>query len=158
MTTLSAPAEEDPRQRRALARFAAVNCIANAMQNGLSFTGSVAAAAQQPWDGRIYSGATLEEWFYRHRDGQFAALHDRPRLDKGRPRALLDASVTEALFNLRRQHPHLTLQNLARELVRQGVLQEGAYSLSTLQRRRLGSDQRSHQSLRAALAQHALDD
>ena len=47
MSTLLAPAEDDPRQRRALARFAAVNWIENAIQNGLSFTRSVQAAAQQ---------------------------------------------------------------------------------------------------------------
>lgn len=145
MTTTTSPADEDPRQRRALARFQAVNWIENAIQNGLSFTRATQAAAEQPWDGRFYSAAALEEWFYRYRDGQFAALHDQPRRDKGQPRVLLEASVTEALLSLRRQYPQLTLKSLADELVRRGLLEAGSYSLSTLQRRlgQAGLDRKS---------------
>lgn len=134
MTTLAAPAEDDPRQHRALARFSAVNWITQAIQNGLSLSRAVHAAAEQAWGGRVYSAATLEEWYYRYRHGGFGGLHDQPRQDRGTHRAL-DPSAVEALIGLRREHPQLTLKSLANELVRRAVLQEGTYSLSTLQRR-----------------------
>jgi transposase InsO family protein len=144
MTTLAAPAEEDPHQRRALARFSAVNWITQAIQNGLSLSRAVHAAAEQAWGGRVYSAATLEEWYYRYRHGGFGGLHDRPRHDRGTHRTL-DASALQALVNLRREHPQLTLKSLADELVRRDILHQGAYSLSTLQRRltQAGLDRRS---------------
>jgi len=55
--------------------------------------------------------ATIEHWLYRYQHGQFAALHNQPRSDKGTQRAL-DAMSAEALFVLRRQHPELTIKNL----------------------------------------------
>ncbi len=144
MTAIAAPAEDDPQQRRALARFGAVNWIAQAIQNGLSLTGAVHAAAQQAWDGRLYAPSTLEEWYYRHTHGGFKALHDQPRSDRGTHRAL-DPSATEALLSLRRQHPELTVETLAKRLVQQDILIAGAYSMSTLYRRlhQAGLDGRS---------------
>lgn len=144
MNTLSCPAEENPQERRALARFAAVQAVLQACQNGLSFTQALQQGAQQAWDGRHFAAATLEHWFYRYRHGRFAALQTRARSDKGVPKAL-DPAATEALRALRRAHPQLTLRALAAELVRRGVLQEGAYSESTLQRRlaEAGLDRRS---------------
>lgn len=151
MTALAAPADEDPRQRRALARFGAVNWIAQALQNGLSLTRAVSAAADQSWDGRLYAPSTLEEWHYRYVHGGFAALHDQPRNDRGVQRAL-DPAATQALLKLRREYPQLTVKSLADQLVRQGVLVEGAYSASTLYRRlhQAGLDRRS---LKAGSAQ-----
>ena len=85
-----------------------------------------------------------ETWVYKFQHGHFAALHDQPRSDQGQKRAL-DPAVTEALIQLRRQHPEFTLQALAQELVRQGVLQPGTFSYSTLHRRLVeaGLDRRS---------------
>ena len=141
--TTAAP-DENPNQNRALARFAAVQAVEQARQSGLSFLQALQRAAQQTWNGRYFAPATLEAWCYRYRHGQFAALHDQPRSDKGKKRAL-DPASAEALLQLRRLHPQLTLPALALELVRQGLLQEGAFSLSTLQRRlaEAGLDRRS---------------
>jgi transposase InsO family protein len=147
MTTLSAPADDDPHQRRALARFAAVQMVLQARQRGLSLYQALHQAAQEPWDGRHYSPATIEHWLYRYEHGQFAALHNQPRSDKGTQRAL-DSAAAEALFVLRRQHPELTIKNLVAELLRQGVLQPGTYSDSTIQRRLIqaGLDRKSLQA------------
>ena len=134
MNTTTAPAADDPRERKALARFAAVQVVLQACQRGLALSRALLEAAQQPWDGRFYAADTIEDWLYRFRHGQFAALYDQPRCDRGQVRAL-DPAATEALLNLRRQHPELTLPALAQELLRQGVLQPGAFSMSTLQRR-----------------------
>ncbi len=144
MNTITGSAADDPRERRALARFAAVQMVLQAAQRGLSWSRAFLEAAQQPWEGRFYSSDTIAEWLYRFRHGQFAALYDQPRSDKGQKRAL-DPGATEALFNLRRLHPELTLPALVEELLRQGILQPGGFSLSTLQRRLVeaGLDRRS---------------
>lgn len=144
MNTTSAPTDDDPRQRRALARFAAVQMVLQARQRGLPLYGALQEAAQQPWEGRFYSPETIEDWVYRFQHGNFPALYDRPRRDKGQARAL-DPAAVEALLNLRRAHPELTVMALSQELLRQGVLQPGAFSYSTLQRRlaEAGLDRRS---------------
>ena len=144
MNTIASPSDENPHQIRALARFAAVQAVHRARQNGLTFTQALQLAAQQLWDGRLFSPTTIEAWVYRYRRGQFAALHSRPRSDRGKNKALAPAA-TEALLNLRRLHPQLTVQALARELVRQGLLSPGTFSFSTLQRRlaEAGLDRRS---------------
>ena len=130
----TAPTEDDPRQRRALARFAAVQLVLQARQRAIPLYRALQQAAQQPWDGRFYSADTIEDWLYRFQHGGFAALYDQVRSDRGQRRAL-DPAATEALLNLRRQHPELTLPALSAELLRQGVLQPGTFSFSTLQRR-----------------------
>jgi len=134
MSTTTAPADEDPRQRRALARFAAVQMVLQARQRGIPLYRALQQAAEQAWEGRFYAPDTLEDWVYRFRRGNFPALHDQSRRDKGQVRSL-DPAATEALINLRRLHPQLTLPALTQELLRQGVLQPGAFSASTLQRR-----------------------
>lgn len=150
MNPIAAPADDDPRERRALARFAAVQAVLQARQRGLSVSRALREAAQQPWDGRYFSAETLENWLYRFEHGHFAALHDQPRSDQGQKRAL-DPAVTEALLTLRRAHPEMTLHALTQELLRQGVLQPGTFSNSTLHRRltEAGLDRRS---LRAGAA------
>lgn len=150
MNASTALPDDDPRQQRALARFAAVQMVLQARQHGTPLFRALQEASQQAWDGRFYSPSTIEEWLYRFRHGQFAGLYDQPRADKGQKRAL-DPAATEALINLRRLHPELTLQALMEELLRQGILQPGAYSYSTLQRRLVeaGLDRRS---LRAGAA------
>src|SRR5690242_6503668 len=116
MNQITCPSEDDPRERRALARFAAVQMVLQAVQRGLSLSQALQEAAHQPWDGRFYSPQTLVEWLYRFRRGQFAALHDQPRSDKGQKRTL-DPSAIEALLNLRRLHPELTIPALEKELL-----------------------------------------
>ena len=144
MINTSAPADDDPRQRQALTRFAAVQAVQQGCERGLTFTQALHHAAEQPWDGRLYSLSALERWFYRYRDGRFAALSNQPRRDRGQKRAL-DPQALEALLQLRRLHPSFTLQSLIQELIRTGVLQPGTFSYSTLHRRlvELGLDRRS---------------
>jgi putative transposase len=146
----SPPADENPRESRARARFAAVQVVMQAVQNGLPMVQAAQQAAQQPWDGRFFSAATIEEWYYDYRRGKFAALQGQPRSDRGQPRTL-DPSAVDALLKLRREHPKLTVTALTEELVRQGVLERGAFSASTVQRR-LAEAGLDRQSLRAGAA------
>ncbi len=138
---------EDPQLDKALARFAAVQSIQQSIQSGSSLLVALQNAAQQLWGGRYYTASTIETWWYRHRREGFAALQSQPRSDKGKKRAL-DPAVTQALIELRLEHPHLTLKALVKELLRRDVLQEGSYSLGTLPRRLAGAglDRESVQS------------
>jgi len=151
MSKISCPAEEDPHQRRALARFAAVQMVEQARQSGLSFLQALQRASMQHWDGRLYAASTIEAWCYRYQHGKFAALQNQPRSDRGKKRAL-DPAATEALLELRQKHPHLSLEALSQELLQRGLLQKGAFSYSTLQRR-LAEAGLDRQSLKAGSGQ-----
>ena len=81
------PPDDDARQRRALARFAAVQMVLQARQRGLPLYRALQEAAQQSWDGRFYAADTIEDWVYRFEHGNFPALYDQRRRDKGTHRA-----------------------------------------------------------------------
>ena len=70
----SLPANENPRDTRALARFAAVQAVVQGVQHGLPMVRAAQQAALQPWAGRYFAAATIEDWYYDYRKGQFAAL------------------------------------------------------------------------------------
>lgn len=139
--------EDDPRDARALARFAAVQKVMQGIQSGLSMARAAQVAAEQAWDGRFFAAPTLEDWYYHYRRGKFGALQAVPRSDRGVSKAMPPEAV-EALRQLRREHPELTVRALAAELTRQGVLPAGSVSDSTLQRR-LTEAGLDRQSLRA---------
>lgn len=138
------PAEENPHETRALARFAAVQAVEQARQAGLPLVHAIQQAAQQAWDGRIYAAATIEEWVYKYRRSKFGALQNRPRSDRGQNRTL-EPEALAALLKLRAEYPTLTLKALTDELARRGVAGLAGVSASTLRRRLLqaGLDRRS---------------
>jgi transposase InsO family protein len=138
---------EDPGENRALGRFAAVQLVVQAIQSGQSMVQAIEQAALQAWDGRYFSARTIEDWYYRYKRDKFAALQNRPRSDRGIPKAV-DPAAVEALIKLRREHPQFTVKALSDELVRQGILLPGTFSSSTLQRR-LAEAGLDRQSLRA---------
>lgn len=139
--------EDDPRDARALARFAAVQKVMQGIQSGLSMARAAQVAAEQAWDGRFFAAPTIEDWYYHYRRGKFGALQAVPRSDRGVSKAMAPEAV-EALRQLRREHPKLTVRALAAELTRKGVLAAGSVSDSTLQRR-LTEAGLDRQSLRA---------
>ena len=140
-------AAENPDETRALARFAAVQAVVQVVQNGHTLTQACQQAALQTWDGRFYSAATIEDWYYGYKHDKFAALQNHPRSDKGKLKAM-DPAAVEALLKLRGAHPQLTVKALTEELLRQGILQPGTFSASTVQRR-LAQAGLDRQSLRA---------
>jgi transposase InsO family protein len=141
------PNKERSHRDKALGRFAAIQSIKQSLDNALSMTAALELAARQPWNGRFYSASTIETWWYRFRRGGFDALLEQPRSDQGAHKAL-EPGALEHLITLRKEHPRLTLKALAAELMRRGVLQPGAFSLSTLHRR-LTEAGLDRQSLRA---------
>lgn len=140
-------AAENPDESRALGRFAAVQAVMQTLPNGHSLAQACQQAAQQAWDGRFFSAATIEGWYYGYKRDKFAALQNHPRRDRGMHKAM-DPAAVEALVQLRRAHPQLTVAALSAELLRQGLLQPGTFSASTLQRR-LAEAGLDRQSLRA---------
>jgi len=140
-------ADENTDEARALARFAAVQAVIQAVQNGNSLGSACQQAALQAWDGRLFAAATIEDWYYGYKHSKFAALQNQRRSDKGQHKAL-DPAAVEALCQLRRAHPTMTVKALTAELLRQGVLTAGTFSDSTLQRRLAGAGL-DRQSLRA---------
>jgi len=130
--------------QRALARYAAVSWIEQALSGGLTFTKALMLASQKDWQGRYYAPGTLEHWYYQYQRGQFGALQPKVRKDKGQLKALSPTAV-EALLALRRQYPDLTVRHLAQQLVQAGHLLEGHFSLVSLHRQlaRHGLDRQS---------------
>jgi len=141
---ITSQGQEEPREERALARYAAVQCVIQALQAGQSLAAALEHARRQAWGGREYSASAIEEWYYAHRKAGFGGLRTGPRRDRGQPWALEESQVA-ALLALRRDNPALTLEAIAAELEKRGILQKGGYSMSTLQRRvtQAGLDRRS---------------
>ena len=76
---------------------------------------------------------TLLEWTLRYRRNGLAALHPKPRLDRGQQRVV--APETAALIErLKRANPHRTGTSLLRELAPTGEQEKTELSASTLYR------------------------
>ena len=135
---------EEPREAKALVRFAAVQAVLQGVQAGQSLVQALRSASEHNWEGRRYSFSTIEDWYYRYRAGKFAGLVSSQRSDRGASRSM-DPQAVEELGKLRREHPQLTVPALIAELRRRGILEEGGYSASTVHRRlaEMGLDRRS---------------
>ena len=119
--------------QEALTRHAAVSWIEEALKENFTLARATALASERTWGGKHYSASTLESWYYRKRHQGFAALRRRPRQDKGVHKAL-SPEACEALLAWRKEHPQLSVKVLVRQLVQQGVLQPGTFSLPTVYR------------------------
>ena len=83
----------------------------------------------------------MEGWLYEYRAGGFAALKRQSRRDKGQLRALPPEDI-QAIIKLRLSQPALPVSALVRQLLAQGVLEPGTFSMPTVCRvlRREGLD------------------
>jgi putative transposase len=82
---------------------------------------------------RTISVPTLERWYYRYRRGGLAALHPKPRNDRGRAKALTEEQRS-LLLDIRREHPSASVTLIVRTLVADGRLARGAVSPATVRR------------------------
>jgi len=125
----------------ALVRHSAVSWIEAAIKQGQTLSRALALASDLEWGARHYSPRTLEGWLYEWRERGFCALARATRRDKGGSRVLRAAEV-EALVKLRVAHPSLSVIALVRQLVGEGVLQKGGFSMPSVYRvlRREGLD------------------
>lgn len=125
----------------ALARHAAVSWIQEALKEHFTLARALSLASERRWGDKLYAASTLERWYYQFCAQGFSALQRQPRKDKGTRKAL-GPEAGQALLDLRRQHPQLKIKVLVRQLVDQGTLQAGTFSLPSVYR---------------FLAQHGLD-
>ena len=113
-----------PQNRQALVRHSAITWIEQCRNSGRCFGECLKRAAELAWGGRFFSARTLEEWYYAHRHGGFSRLQSPPRSDRGTLRAL-DPQVAQAILELRKSQPQLTVTALLERLRTQGVIEPG---------------------------------
>lgn len=117
----------------ALARHAAASWIQEALKQNFTLARATALASERTWGDKIYSASTLESWYYLLRHQGFDALHRQPRKDKGSRKAL-SPEACQALLEWRPKYPQLTIKVLVRQLINQGTLQLGTFSLPSVYR------------------------
>ena len=76
---------------------------------------------------------TIEEWLYKYRSGGFDALKPATRADTGSSRAI-PQNVQQAIEELLKARPGLTVPLVVKELQARGMLQQGQVSSSALYR------------------------
>jgi putative transposase len=115
--------------RRALLRHSAVSWIEQCRNSGHSFCECIKRASELDWEGRLFSPRTLEDWYYAHRQGGFSRLQARGRSDAGTLRAL-DPQVAQAILELRRSQPRMTVTAILERLRTQGIIEPGTSGCS----------------------------
>jgi putative transposase len=76
---------------------------------------------------------TLEEWYYKYRQGGFAALRPRPRKDRHTSRVLSE-ELQQLILDMRREDPGRSARLIVRELELAGRLRAGQVSRSSVER------------------------
>lgn len=117
----------------ALARHAAVSWIQEALKSQFTLARALSLASERTWGDKLYAASTLERWYYQFDAHGFSALQRQPRKDKGTRKAL-GPEAGQALLELRRQQPQLKVKVLVRQLLDQGTLQSGTFSLPSVYR------------------------
>ena len=124
-------------QKKALARYAAVcwvnERVSQENPDGRALQTAIMEASQKLWDGYHFSAGSIERYYYTYRKDGFPALLPAGRSDKGRAR-VISAEIQEKLLDARRQHYGMDITTLVRHLTDTGVLEPGAFSLSSVYR------------------------
>ena len=129
---------DDKRQKMALWRYALLGPLVSAkLEHGDRQALLTAAAA------RVYSkpdgcpvevsARTLEDWYYRYREGGLEALAPQARSDQGRSR-VMTSEVVELVLRCKRERPRRSIRRIIRMLERAKVVRPGALSHSTVHR------------------------
>ena len=117
----------------ALARHAAASWIQEALKQNFTLVRATALASERPWGGKVYTASTLESWYYLLRNQGFDALQRHPRKDQGSRKAL-SPEACQALVAWRQKYPQLTVKAVVRQLLEQGTLAPGTFSLPSVYR------------------------
>lgn len=124
-------------QKKALARYAAVCWVSNRVSEGApdgrTLQVAIVEASKKNWDGFQFSAGSIERYYYAYRKDGFHALVPPGREDKGQCRAL-SQEEQDKLIEARLQHPKMDATVLVRQLVEDGVLQAGRFSMSSVYR------------------------
>jgi putative transposase len=94
--------------------------------------------AQQTWQdhngqSRRVAYKTLEEWFYKYRNGGFEALKPRPRKDRHKSR-ILPEDIQQLILEMKREDPGRSARLIVRELELAGRIGPRQVSVSSVQR------------------------
>ena len=116
MNTTASPSRAEA---LALARFALISRIEELLRTPVPLKvalETVASASVLEWDGQSQPVArrTLEDWWYCYRRGGFAALHPKPRADRGVPR-VLSAEQEQRLVAAVQAQPAIAVKVLYRQ-------------------------------------------
>lgn len=76
---------------------------------------------------------TLEEWFYKYRNGGFEALKPRPRKDRNKSRVLAE-DLQQLVLEMKREDPGRSAHLILREMELAGRIAAGQASVSCVQR------------------------
>jgi putative transposase len=76
---------------------------------------------------------TLEEWYYKYRNGGFAALQPRPRRDRNTSR-VLSQELQQLIVDMKREDPGRSARLIVGELELAGRIRMGQVSRSTVER------------------------
>lgn len=76
---------------------------------------------------------TLEEWFYKYRNGGFEALKPRPRSDRNKSR-ILPEDIQQLILEMKREDPGRSGKLILREMELAGRIGPGQASVSMVQR------------------------
>ena len=76
---------------------------------------------------------TLEEWYYKYRNGGFEALKPRPRKDRNSSRVLAE-DLQQLILDMKREDPGRSAHLILRELELAGRIATGQVSRSSVQR------------------------
>lgn len=126
-------AKADSPDPLALAKHAAVCWVEQAIKELYGVQRALVLASERHWGGQLYSASTLEGWLYTFRKEGFSGLCRPTRKDKGTRKAL-GPDACEALLQGRRQYPQIKVQVLVRQLIQNGILQSGTFSMPSVYR------------------------
>ncbi len=129
---------EERRKEEALFRYAVLGDLLHRGLRRGELGRVLTERARKQWKGpdgrpRRIAKKTLEEWFYRYRNGGFESLMPSPRRDRGKVRAL-KAEIEELIIAMKREDPGRSAQLILEELELVGRLRRREVSVSTIRR------------------------
>src|SRR2546427_7233212 len=129
---------DDERNQEALFRHAILGDVLSRNPRRGQLRPALKQLAQQTYQdhhgrSRRVAYKTLEEWFYKYRNGGFDALKPRPRSDRNRSRVLTE-DLQQLILDMKREDPGRSAHLIVRELELAGRIRAGQASVSSVQR------------------------
>src|SRR5437016_7793263 len=129
---------DDERNQEALFRHAILGDVLSRNPRRGQLRPALKQLAQQTYQdhhgrSRRVAYKTLEEWYYKYRNGGFDALKPRPRKDRNRSRVLAE-DLQQLVLDMKREDPGRSAHVILRELELAGRITAGQASVSSVQR------------------------
>src|SRR2546427_7403249 len=129
---------DDERNQEALFRHAILGDVLSRNPRRGQLRPALKQLAQQTYQdhhgrSRRVAYKTLEEWYYKYRNGGFDALRPRPRKDRNRSRVLAE-DLQQLVLDMKREDPGRSAHVILRELELAGKIKAGQARGSSVQR------------------------